>query len=284
MYFFVCFVMCSSSVSLDSQLKEIRIRIVVRNFSLPFTHVPDQTAILFTRQPSFVLDPDVPFFVLPVNVALSHLKIVPLKTKACKFTLSKTVHKNPHKGTHQSIHTCPSRVVILGTSGHSQFQASTLCQNWCFSSSALPVFPFLVLCGNSFPQSGQRNFFPAASLSFFLFFSLWFLSTCSTISFFDSVTKRHSCPVSLFGSLQPIQPWCSTRMCFSFAKKFQVMSSPSADSSRPPSGQSQVKDSTLCLRRCSRNCFPSSEENVQVCKINGKDMKYIVNKFSGPCK
>ena len=35
--------------------------------------------------------------------------------------------------------TWPSRVVSLGTSGHSQFQASTLCQNWCFSNSALPV-------------------------------------------------------------------------------------------------------------------------------------------------
>merc|ERR1719234_23038 len=33
----------------------------------------DQTAILFTGQPSFMLDPDVPLFVLPVNVALSHL-------------------------------------------------------------------------------------------------------------------------------------------------------------------------------------------------------------------
>merc|ERR1719341_2329486 len=33
----------------------------------------DQAAILFTGQPSFVLHPDVPLFVLPVNVALSHL-------------------------------------------------------------------------------------------------------------------------------------------------------------------------------------------------------------------
>merc|ERR1719234_617907 len=33
----------------------------------------DQTAILFTGQPAFMLDPDVPLFVLPVNVALSHL-------------------------------------------------------------------------------------------------------------------------------------------------------------------------------------------------------------------
>ena len=173
---------------------------------------------------------------------------------------------------HQRISTWPSLVVRRGTSGHSQFQASTLCQNWCFSSSALPVFPFFVLCGNSFPQSGQRNFFPEVSLSLFLFFSLWFLSMCSTISFFDSVTKRHSWPVSLLGSLHPIQPWCSTLMCFSLARKFQVISppSPSADNSRAASGQSQEKDSTLCLRRCSRNCLPSSEENVQVC--NRKDI------------
>merc|ERR1719234_960597 len=68
----------------------------------------DQTAILFTGQPAFMLDPDVPLYF-------------------------------------QSMLRCrtwPSRVVSLGTSGHSQFQASTLCQNWCFSSSALPVFPF----------------------------------------------------------------------------------------------------------------------------------------------
>ena len=73
MYFFVCLVMCSSRVSWDSQLKDDHDQKCCQKF-LFAVYTPDQTAVLFTGQPSFVLDPDVPLFVLPVNVALSHLK------------------------------------------------------------------------------------------------------------------------------------------------------------------------------------------------------------------
>ena len=61
--------------------------IMIRNLSMLAGYTPDQTAV--TGQPAFVLNPDVPLLVLPVNVALSHLKIISFKTEllseACKY-------------------------------------------------------------------------------------------------------------------------------------------------------------------------------------------------------
>ena len=106
--------------------KTIMVRIVEKKSFLG--HQPDQAAFNITGQPAFMLDPDVPLFVLPIYVALSHLEMVHLKIK-------RPGHKGPLK-------------MIEGNASKNQHLAQPCCEARHIRALAVPslnLVPELVL-------------------------------------------------------------------------------------------------------------------------------------------